>query len=67
MYNITHRRHICGMILINEEELFKHRTDVHLKEKHQCQSCNQIFESKDDDFEIPAIRIHAVWTIGRKF
>jgi hypothetical protein len=46
------------MILINEEELFKHRTDVHLKEKHQCQSYNQIFESKDDDFERHAIRIH---------
>jgi uncharacterized C2H2 Zn-finger protein len=46
MYSATYRCNICGMILVNEEELTKHQIIVHIDKMLQCQSCNRVFDNK---------------------
>lgn len=45
------------MVLVNEEELRRHQIESHLKNNHQCQSCNQVFENKED-FDKHVIEMH---------
>lgn len=46
MYSATHRCNICGMVLVNEEELTKHQIIVHIDRMLQCQSCSKVFDNK---------------------
>jgi hypothetical protein len=45
------------MTFVNSEELAKHKSAVHIGKMFQCQSCNKIFDSKQD-FQTHAIDMH---------
>jgi hypothetical protein len=49
---------ICGVILVNSEELEKHQIVVHIDKMFQCQSCNKVFDNKQE-FERHAIEVHS--------
>ena len=48
---------ICGMVLINSEELSEHEIAVHIDKIFQCQSCNKLFVSKRE-FENHTTKVH---------
>ena len=53
---------ICGVILVNSEELEKHQIVVHIDKMFQCQSCNKVFDNKQE-FERHAIEVHSSNTL----
>ena len=57
MYTATYRCNICGMVLVNEEELTKHQIIVHIGKMPQCQSCNKVFDDKQK-FKEHSAEIH---------
>jgi uncharacterized C2H2 Zn-finger protein len=57
MYAATYRCNICGMILVNEEELTKHQIIVHIDEMLQCKSCSKVFDNKQE-FEKHSAEVH---------
>jgi uncharacterized C2H2 Zn-finger protein len=57
MYSATYRCNICGMILVNEEELTKHQIIVHIDKMLQCQSCSKVFDNKQE-FEEHSAEVH---------
>jgi uncharacterized C2H2 Zn-finger protein len=61
MYAATYRCNICGMILVNEEELTKHQIIVHIDDMLQCQSCNKVFVDKQK-FEEHSTEVHGTKT-----
>jgi hypothetical protein len=50
------------MILVNSEELKKHQIVVHIDKMFQCQSCNKVFDNKQE-FERHAIEVHSSNTL----
>jgi hypothetical protein len=56
---------ICGMAFIDRVQLNEHLTLVHKEGYYQCQSCNKIFEYKNE-FE-QHMRIHFEWQQAHVF
>lgn len=57
MYTAAYRCEICGMVLVNEEELTKHQIIVHIDRMLQCQSCSKVFDNKQE-FEKHSVDVH---------
>ena len=53
----TYECNICGMILVNKEELTKHQIIVHIDKMLQCQSCSKVFDNKQK-FEEHSAKVH---------
>ena len=48
---------ICGLVLVNPNEILKHKIVLHSNRMYQCQSCNKIFDTKYK-FENHLAKIH---------
>jgi uncharacterized C2H2 Zn-finger protein len=48
---------ICGMVVVNSNELVSHRNAVHVDSMLQCQACGRFFEG-EKEFEKHAIEVH---------